>query len=150
MAEVNAKPKEKKENGVLSIFTKEYKFEGIILLILSLVALVLGTMVLIGIQTNGASGLVVSDGVFLIGDYPAAFAWILIVLGAVSLILAVWPFYKPSLSEIKKITWTKRGELLHNTAIVFAFILILSIFFIVCDFAFGYLVQFFQWIALKL
>ena len=145
-----AENKEKKSNGIISIFTKEYKYEGIILLFLSLVALVLGTMVLIGISSEGESGLVINEEVFLIGDYPSAFAWILIVLGAMSLILAIVPYYKPSISEAKRISWVSRGTLLKNTAIVFAFIVIMSIFFICSDWIFGYLVEFFQWLGLKL
>lgn len=140
----------KKSNGILSIFTKEYKYEGIILLFLSLVALVLGTMVLIGINSEGSSGLVINENVFLIGDYPAAFAWILVVLGAVSLLLAIVPFFKPSISEMKRISWSTRATLLKNTAIVFAFILIMAIFFILSDWIFSYVVDLFKWIALKL
>lgn len=140
----------KKSNGILSIFTKEYKYEGIILLFLSLVALVLGTMVLIGINSEGSSGLVINENVFLIGDYPAAFAWILVVLGAVSLLLAIVPFFKPSISEVKRISWSTRATLLKNTAIVFAFILIMAIFFILSDWIFSYVVDLFKWIGLKL
>lgn len=140
----------KKSNGILSIFTKEYKYEGIILLFLSLVALVLGTMVLIGINSEGSSGLVINENVFLIGDYPAAFAWILVVLGAVSLLLAIVPFFKPSISEMKRISWSTRATLLKNTAIVFAFILIMAIFFILSDWIFSYVVDLFKWIGLKL
>ena len=140
----------KKSNGILSIFTKEYKYEGIILLFLSLVALVLGTMVLIGINSDGSSGLVINEDVFLIGDYPAAFAWILVVLGAVSLLLAIVPFFKPSISEVKRISWSTRATLLKNTAIVFAFILIMAIFFVLSDWIFSYVVDLFKWIGLKL
>jgi len=140
----------KKTNGILSIFTKEYKYEGIILLFLSLVALVLGTMVLIGINSEGSSGLVINENVFLIGDYPAAFAWILVVLGAVSLLLAIVPFFKPSISEMKRISWSTRATLLKNTAIVFAFILIMAIFFVLSDWIFSYVVDLFKWIGLKL
>lgn len=140
----------KKENKILTIFTKEYKYEGIILLFLSLIALVLGTLVLMGISSDGESGLVINENVFLIGDYPSAFAWILIVLGAVSLVLAVWPFYKPSIAEAKRITWSTKGQLLKNTAIVFAFILIMSIFFIFSDWIFGYVVKLFELIGNKL
>ena len=145
-----AEKKEKNNNGILSIFTKEYKYEGIILLALSLIALVLGTMVLIGETSQGSSGLVINKDIFLIGDYPKAFAWILIILGAVSLVLAAWPFYKPSISEIKRVSWPNRGTLLKNTATVFAFILVLSIFFIFSDWIFGYVVELFGWLSNKL
>ena len=141
---------EKKENRIISIFTKEYKYEGLILLFLSIIAIVLGVLVLVGVNSEGSEGLIINEDVFLIGDYPKAFAWILIVLGAASLVLAVWPFYKPSISEAKRISWTNRGDLLKNTAIVFAFILIMSVFFIFSDWIFGYVVQLFKWIGSKI
>ncbi len=143
------KVEKKKENRILSIFTKEYKYEGLILLFLAIISMLLGVLVLQGINTEGASGLVINENVFLIGDYPQAFAWILIVLGAVSFVLAVWPFYKPSISEAKRISWPTRGELLKNTLIVFAFILVLVIFFIFSDWIFGYVVKLFNWIGSK-
>lgn len=142
--------KENTENKVLSIFVKEYKYEGLVLLVLALIAIVLGVMVLIGESTDGTSGLTINPNVFLIGSYPVAFAWILVILGAFSLLIAVWPFYKPSVYEVKRVSWTSRGDLLRNTGIVFAFILIMAIFFVLADFAYGYLVDLFELIASKL
>ena len=142
--------KENTENKVLSIFVKEYKYEGLVLLVLALIAIVLGVMVLIGESTDGTSGLTINPNVFLIGSYPVAFAWILVILGAFSLLIALWPFYKPSVYEVKRVSWTSRGDLLKNTGIVFAFILIMAIFFVLADFAYGYLVDLFELIASKL
>ncbi|MGD9887086.1 MAG: preprotein translocase subunit SecE [Bacilli bacterium] len=140
----------KKTNSILAIFTKEYKYEGLILLFLSLIAIVLGSMVLIGESTGGSNGLSINENVFLIGDYPKAFAWILIILGVMSLILAIWPFFKPSIAEVKRVSWPTKGTLFQNTAIVFAFILILSLYFLFADFILGYLLQFFEWLAGKM
>lgn len=71
-------------------------------------------------------------------------------LGAVSLILAAWPFYKPSISEVKRVSWPSRGSLLKNAAVVFAFILILSVFFIFSDWIFGYVIDLFEWLSTKI
>ena len=142
--------KENTETKVLSIFVKEYKYEGLVLLVLALIAIVLGVMVLIGESTDGTSGLTINPNVFLIGSYPVAFAWILVILGAFSLLIAVWPFYKPSVYEVKRVSWTSRGDLLRNTGVVFAFILIMAIFFVLADFVYGYLVDLFELIASKL
>ncbi|HHX79785.1 MAG TPA: preprotein translocase subunit SecE [Acholeplasmataceae bacterium] len=140
----------KKTTGALAIFTKEYKYEGLILLLLSIVAIVLGAMVLIGESTSGSSGLTINKNVFLIGDYPKAFAWILVILGVMSLILAIWPFYKPSISELKRVSWASRGTLIQNTATVFAFVLIIALFFLLSDFLLGYVLDFFDWLAGKM
>ena len=146
MAEKN----NKKENGILAIFTKEYKYEGLLLLFLSLIAILLGTMVLMGENSADGLPLSINKDVFLIGEYPKVFAWILIILGVMSLILAVWPFLKPSISELKRVSWAKRGELLQNTAIVFAFIVILAGFFLLSDYLLGFLLTFFEKLAGKM
>lgn len=136
---MSEKNTEKKQNGILAIFTKEYKYEGLFLLFLSLIAIVLGTMVLLN------PGMI-NEAVFLIGDYPKAFAWVLIILGLLSFILAVWPFFKPSISEIRRVTWPSKGTLFQNTATVFAFILIIALFFMLVDFGMRYLLDLFDWI----
>ena len=64
-----------------------------------------------------------------------------------SLILAVWPFLKPSVSELKRVSWAKKGDLLQNTAIVFAFVVIMAGFFLLSDYLLGFLLQFFDWLA---
>jgi preprotein translocase SecE subunit len=140
----------KKTSGALAIFTKEYKYEGLILLFLSIIAIVLGAMVLIGESSSGTSGLTINDNVFLIGDYPKAFAWILVILGVMSLLLAVWPFYKPSISELKRVSWASRGTLFQNTATVFAFVLIMALFFLLSDYLLGFVLKFFDWFAGKM
>ena len=55
--------KENKENKILTILTKEYKYEGLILLLLSLIAIVLGILIIIG-ENTGTSGLVIKEDVF--------------------------------------------------------------------------------------
>jgi len=144
------KKNKKSENGILAIFSKEYKYEGLILLFLSIIAILLGTMVIIGENSPDGRPLTIRDDVFLIGEYPLVFAWILVILGTMSLILAVWPYLKPSISELKRVSWAKKGELLQNTAIVFAFILILAGFFLLSDFLLGYVLEFFEWAAGKM
>ncbi|MDD3382544.1 MAG: preprotein translocase subunit SecE [Bacilli bacterium] len=141
--------KENKENKILTILTKEYKYEGLILLVLSLIAIVLGVLIIVG-ENTGTSGLVIKDDVFLIGDYPKVFAWILIILGAVSLLLAVWPFYKPSIGEIRKISWPSKGVLLKNSVTVLLFSLAMSLFFLLVDLGLTQVVEFFKWLASKM
>lgn len=138
---------EKEKKSFLSLVAKEYKYEGLILLILSLVGIMLGTMILIGISTEGAKGLVVNPNFYFIGEYPAVFAWILIILGVASFLLAVWPYIKPSIGEIKRVSWPTKKTMLENTAIVFAFILILAILFVGYDAILNQVVKLFQWLA---
>lgn len=116
-------PKETRKRGqLMSVFTKEYKHEGLILLFLAVVAIVLGLLLIFG-------ELVINPDVFLLGDYPLVFAWVLVGLGVISFVLAVWPFYKPSIEELKRVSWITRGNLLKDSLTVFIFVLILGTFF---------------------
>lgn len=140
----------KSENSILSIFTKEYKYEGLLLLFLSLIAILLGTMVIIGENSTDGRPLTIRKEVFLIGEYPLVFAWILVILGAMSLILAVWPFLKPSMAELKRVSWAKKSDTLKNTLIVFAFIAIMAGFFLLSDYLLGFFLKFIEWASSKL
>lgn len=132
---------EKKNHGVISIFTKEYKYENLILLLFSVIGIVLGVLVLIGHYSNSENGLRVREDVWLIGRYPTAFAWILVILGATSLLLSVWPFFKPSIYELRRVSWPDRGTLVRNTLTVFAFVLIMALFFMLVDSVLGYAID---------
>lgn len=129
-----APQKAERSSAVMAVFEKDYKYEGLILLFLAIIAIVLGVMILVG-------DLTVSSSAPLIGDYPKVFAWILTILGAASLLLAVYPYYKPSAYEIKRVTWPTKGEMGQNTLIVFAYIIALALIFMLFDFLLVYIVK---------
>lgn len=138
---------EKKKNSALSIFSKEYKYEGLILLVLAIIAIVLGSLVLVGEYSSGDSGLIVNEDIWLIGAYPALIAWILVGLGVIGVSLSVWPFFKPSISEFKRITWLTKGKLLSDAITVLIFVLIMSLFFLGIDFILRYVISLIELIA---
>ena len=51
-------------------------------------------------------------------------------------------FFKESKSELKKVTWPSKNQLVHNTLIILAFIVITAIILSVCDLVFGWLIDF--------
>lgn len=128
---------QKKQSRLVSVFTKEYKHEGLVLLILAIIAIVLGVILL-----TEEFGLTLRD-VYLIGDYPAVFSWILIGLGAASLILAIWPFYKPSIEEMKRVSWPTKGLMLRDSTTALLFSVIMALFFLLVD---SLLFQFTDWL----
>ena len=129
--ETKAKPK---KNRLAEVFMKDYRFEGLILLILAIVAIVLGVLILVGTLTIDAN-------IPVLGDYPKVFAWILVGLGVVSLGLAVWPFYKPSVEEVKRVTWPTGKQFLYDSLIVLLFIAVLALFYTAIDTGFSALVS---------
>ena len=108
-----------KKNRVLQAIYHEWKYENLILVVLALFALELGVLLLTG-------DLTISANAFLIGEYWKVFAWILVGLGVIALLLAVASFYRPSLAEIKHVTGLKRKEFLVNVITVFVFILVIA------------------------
>ncbi len=116
-----------KKNRVMDVLLKEHKWENLILAILAVFAIELGVLILSG------SYLSIPEEAFLIGKYWKAFSWILVVLGAVSFILAVSSFFVPSLAEIKHVTGLKKGEFFWNVVKVFIFSIILALFFMGAD-----------------
>ena len=50
-------------------------------------------------------------------------------------------FFKESKSELKKVTWPSKNQLIHNTLIILAFIVITCVILSVCDVAFTWLVD---------
>ena len=132
-----SKEKKQAKKGTMSVLSKEYKYENLILAFLAVFAIVLGALIV-----NGT--LVIGKDYFLIGSYPKVFAWVLIGLGAISLLLVVLPFYKPSFDEAKHIKGLKKSEFLVNIARVLIFIFILAGFFFLCDLALDPLMDLFK------
>ena len=138
---------EKKKTGLKSILEKEYKYEGLLLLFLGIIVVVLGVLIRIGISTDGASGLVINENFYFIGEYPSAFSWILIVLGALAIIFAIWPYYKPSVKEMKRITWPSKKYVIKNTLTVVVYVAIIAALFVGFDALLNKVVELFQWLA---
>ncbi len=139
---VEQKEKNTKKNRLAEAFMKDYKYEGLVLLVLALISLILGILIYKGETTGGQTGLVVNSGVFLIGDYPLVFAWILMLLGAFSLVLSIWPYYKPSIYEVKRVSWPNKKEMLENCITTFIFVLIFTLFFTLIDAGLGAFIEY--------
>lgn len=121
---------EQKKNRLAEIFTKDYKYEGIVLLILSIIAIVVGILILPN------PGTIMGISVKIMG-------WILIGLGGVSLLLSIWPYYKPSVYEVKRVDWPTKKSMLEDVISVFIFTIIFVLFFTVVDFG---LTELIDWI----
>lgn len=111
-----AETKEKK-NRIMEAIAHEWKYENLILVVLALFAIELGVLLL-------TKDLTISEEAPIIGEHWKLFAWILVGLGAVSTLLAVSGFYRPSFAEIKHITGLTRKEFLADIVIVIVFSLI--------------------------
>lgn len=137
----NKKVLDKKPNRVLEILRKEYPFEKILLGVLGALVIILGVYLVEGTVLEIR---LTNWWIFNTDGKILAFSIFVIVIGAVSLVMALWPFFQPSLVEMKKVTWPNRKTILNLSTRVFGFIIVISMFFIIIDFA---LRPFFQWIT---
>ncbi len=124
--------KEEKKNRLAEVFSKDYKYEGLILLILAVIAIILGVLIITDVKA-GSGIFNIKGQAFLIGDFPILFAVILIVLGAFSFALSVWPYYKPSIYEIKRVTWPTKKTMISNSIDVVIYSASIAVFFYLCD-----------------
>ena len=127
MSKENMNPAvQEKPNRIAQFLNTEYKFENFLLVALSLFAIVFGVLILQDTFSIPADA-------FLVGQYGDVFAWVLIVLGVISLLLWAIPFYRPSVSEIKHIKGLKRREFFGNVLKVVVFTIVLALIFFVFD-----------------
>ena len=105
---------QKTQFKALNILTKEYKYENLLLGFVATIAIGFSTMVL----TNVIS---ISEYFPVIGKYPKVFAGILLGISILSMILVLFPFVQPALSEMRKVTWPSMKNWWANNLRVFIF-----------------------------
>ena len=133
---VDNEPKvEDSHSRILEYLKNEHKWENYVLLALSLMALILGCLII-----NGT--LEVSEEFPLIGNFPKVFAWVLIGLAALAILLSLWPFFKPAFPELKKVSWSKPREFAADVARVFIFLIILVFVLLLFDAFISRLIKF--------
>ncbi|MCR5422897.1 MAG: preprotein translocase subunit SecE [Bacilli bacterium] len=133
-------PVKDKPNRLAEAFSKDYKYEGLILLILAIIAIVFGVILLANIKQGNNF----IAGAFLIGENDTTskiFAWILIVLGAFSLALSIWPYYKPSIYEVRRVTWPTKKIMITNCLDVLVYSVSFAVFFFLVDILFAFIIK---------
>ncbi len=134
------KVEEIKKNKVIEILKKEYPFEKILLGVLGAIVIVLGVYLVEGtiLEIKYTSLWIFNSSLKI-----TIFSIFVIVIGAVSFVLAVWPFFVPSISEMKKVVWPNKKMIVNHSARVFGFMIIIGMFFVLIDIGLSPL---FQWL----
>jgi len=141
---------EEKKSRVMEILRKEYKFENWLLVILSPILVLYGVYIVSGAFGSvdltailGSSGIAFIDWFFATDLKRILTGTFLIVVGALVIVYLAIPFFRPSFSELKKVSWPTAKELGTNSTRVFGFLLFLMFVFILYGFAFDPL---FKWL----
>lgn len=128
-----AKNVEEKTNKVMEILRKEYPFERVLLGVLGAIVIVLGVYLIEGQVLE----IRYTDLWIFNSDLKITiFSIFVILIGSISFILAVAPFFIPSIAEMRKVSWPTKKIIGNHSARVFGFIIIISLFFILYETAF--------------
>lgn len=121
---------EKKEKSkLIEILTKEYKWENIFLGILALVAAVIAVMIINKTLTIDSTFPLLGKG-----NNAVIFASFLLIISLVGLVLVLIPFFIPSLSEVKKVSWPRWSKFLENSLQTMIFVTILTLTLLLFDY----------------
>ncbi len=106
---------EEKVNRLSEFFFSEHRIWDLLGLFAGIFATLIGFMLLVG-------ELIIDDSTFLIGQYPLVFSWMIMLLGIVMLIMVGWPFYEPSIEELRKVTFPSKAKVINHSIRTFGFI----------------------------
>lgn len=115
-----------KPSRIWQYLKETHKWENYVFLFFSVVVLVLGLLILTGTLN-------VKEDAWLIGSYPKVFAWILVGLAGVFTLYGLYPFFKPAIPELKKVSWLTLGKFVANSIRVLLFLVILTLLFLLYD-----------------
>jgi preprotein translocase subunit SecE len=137
----NKQLQQTKTSKALEILRTEYPFERILLGVLGLLVVLLGVYLVEGKMITITR---TEWWIFNTEWKRTTFSIIVIILGTVSFLMAIWPFFAPSIAEMKKVSIPNRNAILNHIARVFGFIIVLSLFFTLLDWP---LRKIFEWLA---
>ncbi len=147
---ISAKP-EAKHSKVMEILKKEYAFENWLLAILSPVLILYGVYIVIGkfgtsvdlTEILGSSGVGFIDFFFNTTLKRILTGSFLILIGVLVIIYLAIPILRPSIAEMKKVSWPTMKSLATNTSRVFLFLVFLMLMFTL----YGFLLEpLFKWL----
>ncbi len=129
-----------KKNKVLEILKKEYPFEKILLGLLGAIVLILGIYLVEGTVLE----IKFTDWWIFDSELKITiFSIFVILIGTASFLLSIWPFFVPSIGEMKKVSWPTKTIISNHSARVFGFIFLIGLFFVAIDYG---LIPLFTWL----
>lgn len=140
---------EQKHSRVMEILRKEYAFENWLLAILSPVLILYGVYIVTGkfgtvdlSNILGSSGIGIIDFFFESDLKRILTGSFLILVGTLVIIYLAIPVLRPSIAEMKKVSWPTSKEMVRDSSRVFGFLIFLVLVFMLYGFVLDPL---FQW-----
>jgi len=119
----------KEQSKLLQVLTKEYKWENLLLAILVLAGIIISVLIL--------TDVLAIDETFPVLGYKNTgkiFAWVLLGIAVIGLLLVLYPFIGPALPELKKVSWARGAKYWKTALTVFVFIIIVTLVLFLFDY----------------
>lgn len=116
----------KQQSPVMRVLTKEYKYESLFLVLISIVIMVVSAYIINGTLT-------IRSEFPVLGNFPLVSAIVFFVAGFIGLVVGAWPIFKPSFKEVRRLTPPTKRMYGDHTVKVFSFILGLLAIFLIYD-----------------
>ena len=116
------KEKEKKQKSkLLEVLTKDYKWENLLLIFLSIAALVVAMLIILDVLSIDENFPVLGQG-----NNGKIAAWVLLIISLLGVFLFLYPFITPAIPELRKIAWPTGMKFVKIATKVFIFIIIIT------------------------
>ncbi len=124
------KERDKQEKSkLMEVLTTEYKWENLLLGFLAIASAALAAMIINKTLTIDASFPILGSG-----NNGIIFAWFLLAISLIGLLLVILPFLQAAFPELKKISWPSKKKYLENTAKTLVYVAVLTLTLVLFDY----------------
>lgn len=124
------KERDKQEKSkLMEVLTTEYKWENLLLGFLAIASAALAAMIINKTLTIDASFPILGSG-----NNGIIFAWFLLAISLIGLLLVILPFLQAAFPELKKISWPSKKKYLENTAKTLVYVVVLTLTLVLFDY----------------
>lgn len=116
------------KSKLIEVLKNDYRWENLLLGLVAIFATALAVMIINKSLTISPDFPVLGHG-----SNGLIFAWILLVISILGIILVIFPYVYASLPEVKRISWSHGKEYLDNTIRTFIFIISLTLVLFLFD-----------------
>lgn len=117
------------KSKLMEVLTTEYKWENLLLGFLAIASAALAAMII-----NETLKIDASFPILGTGNNGVIFAWFLLVISLIGLLLVLFPFFAAAFPELRKIAWPTRRKFIENSAKTLVYLVILTLILFLFDF----------------
>lgn len=117
------------KSKLMEVLTTEYKWENLLLGFLAIASAALAAMII-----NQTLKIDASFPILGTGNNGVIFAWFLLVISLIGLLLVLFPFLAAAYPELRKIAWPTKRKFIENSAKTLVYLVILTLILFLFDF----------------